>query len=52
MRPAGRRAPASGGTGKRGVKMAGLVRVSLDAAVEARPFEGGTGQVEVVNSEV
>ncbi|MEW2220028.1 cupin domain-containing protein [Streptomyces sp. NPDC006990] len=29
--------------------MAGLVRKSFDAPDEVRPFEGGTGQLEVVN---
>ena len=29
--------------------MAGLVRMSLDTPEETRPFEGGTGQVDVVN---
>jgi hypothetical protein len=31
--------------------MPGLVRKSLDAPDEARPFEGGTGQLEVVLSD-
>lgn len=30
--------------------MAGLVRMSLDSPEETRPFEGGTGQLEVVNT--
>ena len=29
--------------------MAGLVRMSLDSPEEVRPFEGGTGQLELVN---
>jgi len=29
--------------------MAGLVRKSLDSPEETRPFEGGTGQLELVN---
>ena len=29
--------------------MSGLVRKSLDSPEETRPFEGGTGQLEVVN---
>jgi len=29
--------------------MAGLIRKSLEAPEETRPFEGGTGQVELVN---
>lgn len=29
--------------------MAGLVRMSLDSPEETRTFEGGTGQVELVN---
>jgi quercetin dioxygenase-like cupin family protein len=31
--------------------MAGLIRKSLDAPDETRPFEGGKGQVELVNTE-
>ena len=31
--------------------MAGLVRMSLDEAEEVRPFEDGTGKLEIVNSE-
>jgi len=31
--------------------MTGLVRMSLDAPEEVRPFEGGTGQLELVNME-
>jgi quercetin dioxygenase-like cupin family protein len=31
------------------VTMAGLVRMSLDSPEEVRPFEGGTGQLELVN---
>ena len=31
------------------VKMAGLVRKSLDTPEETRPFEGGTGQLQLVN---
>ena len=31
--------------------MAGLVRMSFDSPEETRPFEGGMGQVQVVNSE-
>jgi quercetin dioxygenase-like cupin family protein len=31
--------------------MSGLVRKSLDAPEETRSFEGGTGQVELVNME-
>jgi quercetin dioxygenase-like cupin family protein len=34
-----------------GVKMAGLVRMSLDSPEETRPFEGGTGQLQLVNME-
>jgi quercetin dioxygenase-like cupin family protein len=34
-----------------GVKMSGLVRKSLDSPEEIRPFEGGTGQLELVNVE-
>jgi quercetin dioxygenase-like cupin family protein len=33
------------------VEMAGLVRMSLDSPEEVRPFEGGTGQFEVVNTQ-
>ena len=29
--------------------MSGLIRKSLDAPEETRPFEGGTGQLELVN---
>jgi quercetin dioxygenase-like cupin family protein len=29
--------------------MTGLIRKSLDAPEEVRPFEGGTGQLELVN---
>jgi quercetin dioxygenase-like cupin family protein len=29
--------------------MAGLVRMSLDSPEETRPFEGGTGQLQLVN---
>jgi hypothetical protein len=29
--------------------MTGLVRKSLDSPEETRPFEGGTGQLELVN---
>jgi len=29
--------------------MPGLVRMSLDSPEETRPFEGGTGQLELVN---
>ena len=29
--------------------MSGLIRMSLDSPEETRPFEGGTGQVELVN---
>src|SRR5438874_1172393 len=32
-----------------GVKMAGLVRMSLDSPEETRPFEADTGQLELVN---
>jgi quercetin dioxygenase-like cupin family protein len=32
-----------------GVKMAGLVRMSLDSPEETRPFEGGTGQLQLVD---
>jgi len=38
-------------TGKEGVKMSGLVRKSLDSPEEIRPFEGDTGQLELVNME-
>ena len=31
--------------------MSGLIRKSLDTPEETRPFEGGTGQVELVNLE-
>ena len=31
--------------------MSGLIRKSLDTPDETRPFEGGTGQLEVVNSD-
>jgi quercetin dioxygenase-like cupin family protein len=31
--------------------MPGLVRKSLDTPEETRPFEGGTGQIELVNME-
>ena len=31
--------------------MSGLVRKSLDSPEETRPFEGGTGQLELVNME-
>jgi hypothetical protein len=31
--------------------MAGMIRKSLDTAEEVRPFENGTGQVELVNTE-
>jgi quercetin dioxygenase-like cupin family protein len=31
--------------------MSGLVRKSLDAPEETRPFEGGTGRLELVNVE-
>ena len=31
--------------------MAGLVRKSFDAPEETRPFEGGTGQLQLVNLE-
>jgi hypothetical protein len=31
--------------------MPGLVRKSLDSPEETRPFEGGTGQLELVNME-
>jgi quercetin dioxygenase-like cupin family protein len=34
-----------------GGQMAGMVRKSLDTPDETRPFEGGTGQVEVVTTE-
>jgi hypothetical protein len=30
--------------------MSGLVRKSLDSPDETRPFEGGTGQLELVNA--
>lgn len=33
------------------VKMPGLVRKSLDSPEETRPFEGGTGQLQLVNLE-
>jgi quercetin dioxygenase-like cupin family protein len=33
----------------REVKMTGLVRKSLDMPEETRPFEGGTGQLQLVN---
>ena len=29
--------------------MAGLVRMSLDSPEETRPFESGTGQLQLVN---
>jgi quercetin dioxygenase-like cupin family protein len=41
----------SAASGTQEVKMAGLVRKSLDAPEETRPFEGGTGQLEVVTSD-
>ena len=31
--------------------MAGLIRKSLDSPEETRPFEGGTGQLQLVNME-
>src|ERR1700676_2273473 len=34
---------------KEGFKMSGLVRMSLDSPEETRPFEGGTGQLQLVN---
>jgi quercetin dioxygenase-like cupin family protein len=34
-----------------GVTMSGLVRKSLDSPEEIRPFEGGMGQIELVNME-
>jgi hypothetical protein len=33
-----------------GVEMAGLVRMSLDSPEEGRPFEGGTGQVQLLDT--
>jgi quercetin dioxygenase-like cupin family protein len=36
---------------KQEVKMPGLVRKSLDAPEETRPFEEGTGQLQLVNLE-
>src|SRR6266851_8322856 len=42
--------PASS-TEREGGNMPGLIRKSLDAPEETRPFEGGTGQLQLVNME-